>query len=277
MIEAYAFLAMFIVQILAMSVLHPVRFIKYLRLKINPTEPAAQQYVERRLAQFRALNIGIAALGLLLLGSLFQYIQLGKWDEGRVGLLVTMYFMVQVLPLFLVSWIVARINKALTLAAPKRKASLQRRRLFDFVSPSTIFLAALVYFLFAALVFYIARDPFPGFAGPFTNIGIVTLSYAFVSLGVYVTMYYTRTSPFETHADRMHAISLGVKVAIYSCIGSVAFVAISMALRLLDLKQWDPFALSVFYAIMALALALSKRPTATPRDPGANLGSNPAR
>src|SRR5262245_59655873 len=123
MIEAYAFLAVFTVQILAMSVLHPTRFMRYLRARINPTEPAAQQYVEHRLAQFRALNVGIAVLGLLLLGWLLRYVRLGHWDEGYVGFIVTVYFIVQMVPVCLVAWIVDRINKALALASPKRKAS----------------------------------------------------------------------------------------------------------------------------------------------------------
>jgi hypothetical protein len=268
MVEAYAFLAMFTVQVLAMSVLQPARFIRYLRVKINPAEPDAQLYVTRRLTQYRALNMGIAVLGLLLLGWLFNYAQRPKWDEGHVSLLVTVYFMLQVLPLCLVGWIVAGINKALTRSLPKRKASLQRRGLFDFVSPATIVLAALVYFLFAALVFYIARDPFPGFAGPLINIGIVTLGYAFVSLGVYKTLYRTRSNPLETQADRMHSIGLGVKVAIYCCIGAVVFVSLNMTLALLDLKRWEPVALSVFYVAMALALAYS-RSAASPRQPDA--------
>ena len=42
MIEAYAFLAMFTVQILLMSVLHPARLIKYCRAKL--AEIPAERY-----------------------------------------------------------------------------------------------------------------------------------------------------------------------------------------------------------------------------------------
>ena len=51
----------------------------------------------------------------------------------------------------------------------KRKAILQRRGLFDFVSPFIVFLAVLSYFLFAAFVIYIRQHPFPGFPASSTS------------------------------------------------------------------------------------------------------------
>jgi hypothetical protein len=275
MFEAYAFLAVFAIQILAMSVLHPTRFIKYLRAKISPVGHDAQLYVERRLTQFRALNTVVALLGLLLFGWLVSYMQDPAWDDGPIEALVGVYFVVQMLPVCFVGWIVAKINKSLTLSSPKRTASLQRRRLFDFVSPSTIALAALVYVLFAALVLYIEHAPFPGFAGAPINIGIVTLGYAFVSLGVYTILYRTRSNPLETYAERMHSIGFGVRIAIYTCIGAVVAVALNMTLVLLDSQRWEPFALTAFNVIVALAFTFSTRPN-LPGDADAHgLGSNP--
>ncbi len=264
MFEAYAFLAVFTVQILLMSVLHPTWFIKYLRGRINPVERDAQLYVERRLTQFRDLNTGIAMLGVLLLGWLFNYMHSPDWDDGPVEGLLSAYFMVQMVPLCLVSWIVARLNTALTRSSPKRKASLQRRRLFDFVSPTAVLLAILVYFLFAGLVIYIQQDPFPGFDGPLT-LGIVTLGYVLMAFCVYTVLYGTKRSPTETHEDRMYAIGSGVKIAIYVSIAAVAFLSLNFALVLLDLQRWEPFGLSVFFVICALVFANSTRSYTAPQ------------
>jgi hypothetical protein len=267
--EANAFLAIFTVQILAMSVLHPNWFVKYLRARINleERERDAQLYIERRLTQYRVLNWGIAILGLVLLSWFFSYTRQSDWDDGPIEALVGVYFMVQMLPICSVSWIVARINKALTLSLPKRKASLHRRGLFDFVSPFVIAFAALVYLLFAALVIYIDRNPFRGFAGAATNMGFVTLGYALVAFGVYTILYRTPSNPRETPADRMHAIGLGVKLAIFTCIGAVVFVALNMMLILLDLQRWEPFGLSVFYVMLALGYAYSTRRNVPPSEP----------
>jgi hypothetical protein len=73
MIETYAFLAMFTLQILAMSVLYPAWFIRYCRRQATsiPAECLAQLYPgvdvslarERFLTRYRTLNAGIAVLG----------------------------------------------------------------------------------------------------------------------------------------------------------------------------------------------------------------------
>lgn len=275
--EAYALLALVTVQILAMSVLHPTRFIRHLRAKLNPAERErdAQLYIERRLAQYRALNTGIAVLGLFLLGWLFSYTRRPDWTDGPIEVLLGVYFMLQMLPICFVSWVVARINKALMQSTPKRTASLHRRTLFDFISPSIIALAVLVYFLFAALVVYIEHHPFPGFAGAFVNIGIVTLGYALVTLGIYTILYRTKTNPLETYAERMRAVGIGVKVAVYSCIGGVVAVAANMALILLDSQRWEPVAQSAFNLVFVLAFMYFTRSGAPPREPTA-IGSAPA-
>ena len=65
----------------------------------------------------------------------------------------------------------ARFHGVLKKSLPpaKRKAVLQPRGLFDFVSRSAVALAIVVYFSFIALLLYIERHPFPGFAGVAVN------------------------------------------------------------------------------------------------------------
>ena len=95
MIEAYAFLAAFTVQILVVSVLHPAWFIRYVRVKATsfPAERFAQlfpgvdrsQSVERFVTLYRAANTVIAVLGVLLLGWLFSYMRRADWHDGSRG------------------------------------------------------------------------------------------------------------------------------------------------------------------------------------------------
>lgn len=258
MLEAYAFLAVFTVQILAISVLHPAWFIRYLRVRAQgfPADRFAELYpgidpsgsLQRFLALYRALNLGVALLGAALLAWLFSYLQRPDWDDGPVEALVAAYFALQmVAPLSLIAWSGVRYSKLLkhALAQGKRKAVLERRGLFDFVSPFVVALAVASYFLFAAFVIYIQGHPFPGFAG-YLNIGIVTLLYAVNAFGVYTMLYGRKKSALETHAQRVRAIGLGVKALVYSCIACVAFLSLNFTLVLLDLQRWEPFALSIF-------------------------------
>ncbi|HEU5136491.1 MAG TPA: hypothetical protein VFU13_15175 [Steroidobacteraceae bacterium] len=284
MIEAYSFLAVFAVQLLAMSVLHPLWLGRHVRLKAAefPADRFRQLYpdidpqaiVQRSLKWYRVLNTVVALLGLLLWGWLFSYMQRADWDDGPVEALVGVYFMVQMLPICIAAVFALKYNQLLKqLLETKRTAVLQRRGLFDFVSPFAVLIAVLCYFLFVAYVLYIAQNPFPGFAGPLINIGVLTFVYALQAFGVYRTLYRKKT-PFETHAARMHTIGMGVKACVYICIAFVVHISINFTLVLLDLQRWEPFAVSVFFVFVALLIFMV---TAPPRRPDANgLGASAA-
>lgn len=270
MLEAHAFLAAFTVQILATSLLYPAWFIRYVRVQATrlPAERLAQLYPgvdlghaqARFLTQYRALNAGIAMLGLLLLVWLFSYTRRADWNDGPVQILVVVYFLAaQMLPLGLLVWLGVRLNKNRQRPLPeaKRKALLQRRGLFDFISPFAVACAVVSYLLFAAFAFviYLQQRPFPGFASLIT-LGVVTLVYALNAFVVYMILYGRDSSPLKTHTGRLHAISVTVKSSVYTCIAVVAYLSLNFSLRLLDLPRWEPFALSVFLIICALLASI---------------------
>src|SRR5215831_9625772 len=218
MIEVYLFLAMFPVQILGMSVLYPVLLARAIRtgLRNIPAERLAELYPgvdvgqahERFLARYRAVNTVVAILGLLLLGWFVSYMQRPNWDQGVVGGVGTAYCLLQYSPIVLITWFVTRFNKVHRRLLPeaKRKATLQRRGLFDVVSPFTVLLVILSYCQFVAFMFYVARHPFPGFGGPFANIGILSLTYILLGAFVMYLLYGRKRNPLQTHVDRMRMI-----------------------------------------------------------------------
>jgi hypothetical protein len=278
MLQDYAFFAMFIVQILVMSVLHPAWLIRFCRMQAAsvPAERLAQLYPgidvglasERFVTLYRAVNTAIAVLGLVLLVGLVSNVRPGLWDD-----IAALYFMLQVSPLVLAAVMGIRYSKMLrrSVVEPKRKAVLQRRGLFDFVSPFTVFLAVLSYFLFVGLVIYIQRNPFPGFGG-YLNIGIVTLLYAFEGFVVYNLLYGRKFNPLETHAGHVRRIGTGVKACVYSCIINVVFISLNFTLMLLDLQRWKPFATS-FCLVTCAALCFAGF-RARPREPKEDGGGS---
>jgi len=259
MIEAYASLAAFTAQILVVSVLHPDWFTKYARAKGEVQLPGwDRKSRERFLSLYRAMNIGIAVLGLVMLGWLFQLMQSPNWDIGAVRHLLAGYFVVQILPFVLVSLIGAWVKrKALTRSTPevKRTASLRRRGLFDFVSPLTVCLAVVGYFLFAAFVVYIQRHPFPGFSG-YRLLRTVTLVYALNAFLAYWLLYRRKRWPLETSAYRMHAVGVQVKFAFFTSIVVIVFLSLNVTLQLLDMQRWVPFAMSVYFVIIMLVTSM---------------------
>ena len=270
MIEAYAFLAAFTFQILVLSVLIPAWCIRKVRVQVArlPAELLAQTY-PAFLTRYRALALSLAVLGLLLLGWLFSDLQQTDWKEGKAQALAVGYFMVAfLLPLILYGRFASKIGKAQKAVEAKRTAILQRRGLFDFVSPFVVFLSVLAYVIFVALAIYVDQHPFPGYAGALVNIGGITLVYAAHVMAMYVTLYGGK-NPLETHSSRLHTIGLTVKSIVYSSILMVAFMALNFSLGLLDLKSWGPFALSLFFAICApLTAAGFAAPLRTPEAVG---------
>jgi hypothetical protein len=260
MIEVYLFYAIFITQIVVLSVLFPRLLIKRVG-EMRMTQPQSEfaprplddSAVATTLRTFRWLNHLIAAAGVVLLGWLFSYMQDSAWDDGPVETLVTVYFMIQLIPLTLIYFAIASFIKLLKQAAPQAKltASLKPRRLFDFVSPLTVAVAALLYPAFIALVVIIQQNPFPGFAG-YVNIIFITLLYASFALAVRVQLYAKKASPYQSHADRMLGIGIGIKIAVYSCIACVSFLSLNFTLAMLDLQQLEPLAQSVFFVLSAV-------------------------
>ena len=285
MIEIYLFLAAFPVQILAMSVLYPVRFGGLIRARLAniPAARLADLYPgvdlghahERFLAWYGVANTVVAVLGLVLLGWFVRHTQQPDWDPGAVGGLITAYFVLQNSPIILMAWFTTRFNKVHRRSLPdgKRKANLQRRGLFDFVSPLTVVLASLSFLLFVAFNFYIAQDPFPGYAGPLVNIGIVALMYVLFAFAVYWVLYLRKKDPLETHATRMRMIGGVVNCCAWMCILIPIFGSLSFAKKVLDVATWGPFAGTLCFVILGL---LNLRFVAPPRQPEADgLGSSP--
>ncbi|MET0282500.1 MAG: hypothetical protein ABW278_15440 [Steroidobacteraceae bacterium] len=276
MIAGYAFIAIFLVQISVISVLYPLRFSWLVKTALEriPAQRLADFYPgvdvgrahARFLARYRVANAFVAVLGVLLMGWIFIDMRRTDWVAGRVGAVLTAYFFLQNVPVILMAWFTTRFNKVHRRPSPegRRTAVLQRRGLFDFISPLTVALAVLSYSLFAAFMFYVARHPFPGFGGPFANIGIVSLGYLLFGFVVYRFVYGRKTDPLQTHSDRMHMIRVVVTVMAWTCILVPIIVSLTVARQLLGLETWGPFIGSLEFLAIGLlglrALSLSAEP-----------------
>lgn len=270
MIAAYSFLAAFPLQILAMSILMPSWWMRYVRTQARriPRERFEQLYpgidhlevLEHYLNRYRRMNYCVAMLGVFLSVGLYLYLQRSDWSDGPVEALVGTYFFVQALPFAYIILLAIRHSDVVThLSESRRSAVLQRRALFDFVSPIAVALALLGYVGFAAYVLYIWRDPFSGFSGYATML-CVTLVYVVNACSVYWQLYGRRANSFEPHKNRMRSIALGVKASVYSCIAVVTYLSLTFTLVRLDLQRWEPFALSIMFVITALICAFSFAP-----------------
>jgi hypothetical protein len=291
-IETYAFTAAFAVQIFAMSILVPALFIRYCHAwpTVYP-ESFAQMYpgIEPGLAAeryglstarfanlFRAANWIIAVLGIGLLVWLFRQMQLPDWNHKYVVIRTLFYFVLQLMPLFGVGaygvWYMATHKPPVT--EQKRKATLQRRGLFDFVSPSAVAVSAVAYGLFIGLVIYLWQR---GMSGSLTLfwIGFISAVCAMDAFSIYRQLY-GRKHRFEPQEGRVDRMGLRVKMTVYINIAVITLCSGLVAFTQLDLEKWTPFALSSFFAVitflMSMAVSLPRRPHAD----GLRSGDAPA-
>jgi MFS family permease len=283
MIETYAFLAAFTVQILLVSVLNPAWLAKYARAKMEAQLPLGdRKSPERFLTLYRAVNMGVAVLGLVLLGWVFSHVRSPDWNLRPAKLLLPGYALVQISPIVLLSLVGVRARKkALTLWPPevKRTASLQRRGLFDIVSPLTVFLAVLAYGLAVASAIHLLQHPIPWLRGGrflgYRLLGAVTLAYAFNAFTVYRLLYRRKRWPLETPKDRARNLESSVKVVFYVSITVSVFTVLISTLGQQYMQRWIPFSVSSFIVIVMLftsmkLLALRRQAEAD------RLGSSPA-
>ena len=164
----------------------------------------------------------VAVLGLLLLGWFFSYMQRPDWDEGAVGGMLTVYFLLQNFPIILIAWFTTRFNKVHRRSLPeaKRKAILQRRGLFDFVSPFTVvpcrpeLICRSPHSCFMSLGIRSRGLAVPSPTSASSRWGTYCLG-AFV---VYRQLYGRKTDPLQTHADRMRTIRVVVNCIAWVCI-----------------------------------------------------------
>jgi len=288
MIEAYAFLAAFAAQILAGSVLYPARLIKYVRgwARDFGSERFAQlfpgvdyiKWVGRFVTGYRAANIVIAVLGLLLLGWMFTRIQQPDW-AGEVTVPATLYLFLQMSLLALIAlYAIVRYHKVLTQRPQesKRKAILQRRGLFDFVSPPVVYFAVLSYFLFVVYGIWLDLYVYDNTSLSkhcLKAIVSVTLVYALNAFMIYKYLY-GKKNPLMNHEGRVHTIAVTVKVGVYSSIAIAWFLSVFGTLGQPGLREWRPFALIVFFVVTMLLTLMSV--SAPPRKPEADeLGTSP--
>ena len=287
MIEAYAFLAAFAAQVLVGSILYPARIIKYVRgwARDFGSERFAQLYpgvdygrwVGRFVIGYRAANFVISVLGVLLLGWLYTLIQQPGWAGEATGP-AAMYLFLQLSPLALTAlYGIVRYHKLLMQPSQesKRKATLQRRGLFDFVPPSVVYFAVLSFFLFVGYAIWLDLYIYDNTSLSrhcLKAIVSVTLVYALNAFVIYKYLY-GRKNPLMNHEGRVHTIAVMVKSGVYGSIAIAWFLSIFGTLGQPGMREWRPFVLIVFFVVTLLLTLMGA--SAPPRKPEAEgLGSS---
>ncbi|MFC1492845.1 hypothetical protein ACFL6O_02720 [candidate division KSB1 bacterium] len=219
--------------------------------------PKGIEYFRKAWRNYKNMNLFILLAGLLLIAVLIGYPQSGEWDAGNI---VFVCFMIQFIPVMLLEIGSFKYYKLMRITDPRstRKAELRPRRLFDFVSPKLVGMAALVYIAFIVFVIYIRQFEYPWFGG-YGNIAGVTGINIFFAVIIMWNMYGKKIDPYQADEDRKRQIGLVVKQTVFVSIAATMFIAIDIVLAVLDLRNLQPLVMSLYFQLIAVAALQSLR------------------
>ena len=207
---------------------------------------------KRGLRIFRSVNYAIAVLGLAILAAM----ALSGYRpdlEGGDEIFVLAYFLLQACPLFyaeLKEFQRYRLMRS-TYEGKRRKAALVPRRLFDFVSPTSVGAAVLLYF--AWLGYYLGDRGFgTSWEGEtyFTVFGVAAMNLFFAA-SIAKQLYGKRANPYQAHKDQLQQIGSKARVMVSASIGISLFLVITIAVDRYGLEVFDPPLTSLYMQFCA--------------------------
>jgi hypothetical protein len=224
-------------------------------------EASARRY----LSAYRAFSIVAVVIGAGLLAWMLADLSRPDW-LGTAKNVAMLYFFLQVSPLLLMLVFALVYHKAFWPRSPdvKRTATLQRRGLLDYVSPWAVGVAVASYFVFLAFAFgvdyFVWHNPTPS-RNCLISVAAVTAVYLLNTIVIYKYLY-GRKNPLVNADGRAHTIESTVKGGVYGSISCAWFIMLVGTLHGVDLKAWEPAALSAFFAFtIALSFIGFKAPS----------------
>jgi len=257
------FILIFFSQILLLSYYLPRKIrqrVKYIFKTFPPADfpklyPKPIEVYKLFLDIFWGINLVILGAGMLILVLLsVKMPNLGpanpeRWEQA----LVTAWFYVQFIPILLLEISSFKYFKSMREAnvSSTRKAMLQPRRFFTFISPMWIGMAGFVYASFVIFIVYMRQFKYPWFGG-YLNIVIITVSNLFFSGIALWNIYGKRLNPHQANEDRMNQIGIIVKQLVIVSIAVTLFAMLTITLHSLDLRYLQGTFMSVYFQLLAV-------------------------
>ncbi len=189
-------------------------------------------------------------MGLILL------VMIARWDSLNTGnisaIIPTVYFFIQMLPLIIMELSEFAFFKLMRTADLRtvRRAELQPRRLFDFISPK--FVALAIFMFFACILFFLSVNQFQWSWGNDVVIIIITLVLSNILFAgiIYWNLTGKKLNPHQASKDRINQIEVTVKSLVFMSIAASMFLIIIEAVNELTLDFLEPVLVSVYFQLI---------------------------
>ena len=223
---------------------------EYPRLYLRPLD-----FYKRKQQSFKIVNQLILVVGIVLL------IAVAIWDyssEGFIDQIIPwIYFMIQALPLMVLEYSGFAYFKLMRKADIRttRRAELNPRRLFNFISPAVlgiaIFLIIACIFIFSTIhqfKFHPSNDTF------IITITLILSNLLFAGI-IYWNIYGKKLNPYQATKDRMNQIEVTVKSLVFMSIAASLFLIITGIIEYFNLNFLEAAMMS-FYLQLIIFIGL---------------------
>ena len=215
--------------------------------------PAPIEATEKARRNYRLMNLVVLLIGLALVavGIFAPSEDMLGWDTISV---LTIYMVLQWAPMIIVAtagFTYFNLKRA-TDRRTTRRATLQPRRLFDFVSPVLVGLAVVVYVAFVGFVLYVRQFDYPWFGGYMNIVGITAGNLLFVGL-IIQNLHGKKKDPFQASDDRLRQTTIALNLALWTSIVATLFIAFAVTLSALELSSLIPMLVSVYAQLLSVA------------------------
>ncbi len=256
MLEDILFYVVFLSQVILISFYYPRKMLSRMNFVAEtypPSEypklyPKPVEYYEKARRNYKNMNLVILLIGLFLM-----VVLLGDSSNDDWGGVVVTYFMVQFFPMMLIEIGSFKYFKLMrkTDSRTTRKAELQPRRLFDFISPAMIGLAVFIYFAFIGFIIYVNQFGFSWFGGYWNIVGITATNLLFAGIIAW-NLYGKKRDPYQANEDRNRQIELTIKSLVFVSIVATLFITINIAFNAFDLRHLNQVIMSLYLQLVAV-------------------------
>ncbi len=213
---------------------------------IDPTIP-----VRGLVKTFKTINVItiLIGVGAIFLAAINGYKPEGHGEETLIGL----YAMVQFIPMIFIEIKTYQQNKLMRELSKSgvRKAQLQARNLFDYISPIAVAAALIMFCLVILFELYIANFEFRMDQKFITIVGVGTVMQFFFGFTIYWAIYGKKQDPHLSYEDQKKVGSIATSSAVYTSIGMSVFIIVNSAVKEFNLSYLDPVIMSLYFQALA--------------------------
>lgn len=260
MIENVAFYPIFVCQILLLSWYFPKLIVQRTDWLLEHCPPcdypklypvAVEHFIQKR-SLFVQANHLLLAIGVVILGWVgYQY---GASENAIFPMVPWVYFMLQMLPMLLTEIIGFKFFKLMreANASGVRKATLQPRRLFDYVSPRLVGAAVLTYVAMVIYTLTIFDYSLALSDVPVMSAFILLLGNSFFAAIIAFNIYGKKQDPYQDGKDKVTEVKIVLQSLFYMSIYMSVFMAVMASSNRFELDIDSAVFMSLFCQSVAL-------------------------